>query len=51
MFGHLFTILTTELPDVDLASIVKQYQNLVGFCQRIEKEFFFHHRKELPGKR
>jgi len=40
VFGHLFTILTTELPQVDLAGIVKKQQNLVNFCQRIEKDFF-----------
>jgi len=44
VFGHLFTILTTELPDIQLAAIVKKYDNLLKLCTRIEKEYFFHHK-------
>lgn len=40
VFGHLFTILTTPLPDNRLASIVRQFKNLVDLCQGIDKEFF-----------
>lgn len=39
-FGHLFTILTTPLPDSRLASIVRQYRNLIDLCQTIDKEYF-----------
>lgn len=42
VFGHLYTLLTTELPDVDVASTVKQYQNLVDFCKRVEKRYYSH---------
>jgi hypothetical protein len=40
VFGHLYTILTTELPDGELANIVKRHQNLVDFCKRIDLEYF-----------
>lgn len=40
VFGHLFAILTTPLPDNRLESIIRQHTNLVEFCQRIDKAFF-----------
>ncbi|KAG2459642.1 MTX2 protein, partial [Polypterus senegalus] len=40
VFGHLFTILTTELTSDALADRVKNYSNLLSFCQRIEKNYF-----------
>lgn len=40
VFGHVFTLLTTPLPDNRLASIVRSYPNLVEACQFIEKTFF-----------
>jgi len=40
VFGHLFSILTTPLPDTRLASIVRQHKNLVELCQQIDKEYF-----------
>ena len=40
VFGHLFSILTTPLPDTRLASIVRQHKNLVELCQTIDKEYF-----------
>ncbi|KAF7996419.1 hypothetical protein HCN44_002051 [Aphidius gifuensis] len=40
VFGHLFTILTTPLPSVKLADIVKGYPDLVDLCKRIEKRYF-----------
>ncbi|XP_028662073.1 metaxin-2 [Erpetoichthys calabaricus] len=40
VFGHLFTILTTELTSDALAERVKNYSNLLSFCQRIEKNYF-----------
>jgi len=40
VFGHLFTILTTPLPDNRLATIVREHRNLLDLCQRIEHEYF-----------
>ena len=40
VFGHIFTILTTPLPDNRLASIVRQHKNLTDLCQGIDKEYF-----------
>jgi len=40
VFGHLFSILTTALPDNRLATIVRQHKNLVELCSLIEKEYF-----------
>ncbi|KAF8768099.1 Metaxin-2 like protein [Argiope bruennichi] len=40
VFGHLFAILTTPLPDNRLCSILREYQNLVDLCQRIDVDYF-----------
>lgn len=40
VFGHLFTILTTTLPDNRLSGIVRKHTNLVELCQGIDKEYF-----------
>ena len=40
VFGHIFTILTTPLPDNRLASVVRQHKNLTDLCQGIDKEYF-----------
>lgn len=40
VFGHLFTILTTPLPDNNLKAIVQQFPNLVRLCEHIERDFF-----------
>ncbi|XP_013404231.1 metaxin-2 isoform X4 [Lingula anatina] len=40
VFGHLFTILTTPMPVNKLAEIVKNFDNLVHFCARIEQQYF-----------
>ncbi|VDN01419.1 unnamed protein product [Thelazia callipaeda] len=39
-FGHLYTILTTELPNMDLANCLRRYSNLTEFCQKIDKQYF-----------
>lgn len=39
-FGHLYTILTTELPNMQIANTLKKYPNLISFCKRIDEEFF-----------
>jgi len=48
-FGHLYTILTTELPEIDVASIVRRYSNLVIFCQQIERDYYMGRDEELIG--
>lgn len=41
VFGHIFTILTTPLPNSDLQQMIKNnFRPLVDFCDRIEREFF-----------
>ena len=40
VFGHLFTIITTKLPDNRLAESVKSFDNLVQFCKQIDRQFF-----------
>uniref|UniRef100_A0A8C2BDX4 Metaxin 2 n=1 Tax=Cyprinus carpio TaxID=7962 RepID=A0A8C2BDX4_CYPCA len=40
VFGHLFTILTTQLTNDELAEKVKSYTNLLSFCHRIEHTYF-----------
>lgn len=40
VFGHLFVITTTPLPNHELAAVVKNFPNLLGLCKRIEKQFF-----------
>ena len=46
VFGHLFTLLTTPLPDTRLASIVRSYTSLVTLCRNVEGEYF----KRGPGE-
>lgn len=41
VFGHIFTILTTHLPNSDLQNLIKNnFRSLVEFCDRIEKDYF-----------
>uniref|UniRef100_A0A2P2I705 Metaxin-2 n=1 Tax=Hirondellea gigas TaxID=1518452 RepID=A0A2P2I705_9CRUS len=40
VFGHLFTLLTTPLPDSSLASVVRSYPTLVTLCRNIDGEYF-----------
>lgn len=40
VFGHLYTIITTPLPDNRLATVVRSYRNLVDLCQTIEHRYF-----------
>ncbi|XP_032080257.1 metaxin-2 isoform X2 [Thamnophis elegans] len=40
VFGHLFTILTTQLISDELLEKVKGYRNLIAFCKRIEQHYF-----------
>ncbi|KAH7731652.1 metaxin 2 [Aphelenchoides avenae] len=39
-FGHLYTILTTPLPNMRIAEALKKHQNLIAFCTRIDNELF-----------
>uniref|UniRef100_A0A8D0GLC2 Metaxin-2 n=1 Tax=Sphenodon punctatus TaxID=8508 RepID=A0A8D0GLC2_SPHPU len=49
VFGHLFTILTTELSSDELSERVKTYSNLLAFCRRIEQNYFEGHAKDIPA--
>ncbi|XP_022336981.2 metaxin-2-like [Crassostrea virginica] len=40
VFGHLFALLTIQLPAVDIAGDIKEFVNLTEFCQRIEAKYF-----------
>lgn len=40
MFGHLFTIITTTLPCMDLKNAILSYTNLQDFVTRLESEYF-----------
>uniref|UniRef100_A0AC34RTE9 Metaxin-2 n=1 Tax=Panagrolaimus sp. JU765 TaxID=591449 RepID=A0AC34RTE9_9BILA len=42
-FGHIYTILTTELPNLQLVNCLKKYLNLIEFCKQMEKELFEKH--------
>lgn len=40
VFGHLFAILNTPLPDNKLCFIIGEYRNLVELCRRIDVQYF-----------
>jgi metaxin len=40
VFGHLFSLLTIQLPGVDIAGDIKEFVNLTDFCKRIEDKYF-----------
>ncbi|KAL6259772.1 hypothetical protein P5V15_009684 [Pogonomyrmex californicus] len=40
VFGHIFTIITTPLPNNKLAMIVQGHPKLVNLCKRIEIRYF-----------
>ncbi|GAB0088726.1 metaxin-2 [Sergentomyia squamirostris] len=40
VFGHLFSILTTPLPNNQLAETIRAYPSLVKFCKLIEETYF-----------
>ncbi|XP_014486028.1 PREDICTED: metaxin-2-like isoform X2 [Dinoponera quadriceps] len=40
VFGHIFTIITTPLPNNELARIVKGYPKLIKLCKHIETSIF-----------
>lgn len=39
-FGHLYTILTMEMPINEMMQRLAQYENLINFCQNIDRECF-----------
>uniref|UniRef100_A0A6I8NVS2 Metaxin-2 n=1 Tax=Ornithorhynchus anatinus TaxID=9258 RepID=A0A6I8NVS2_ORNAN len=51
VFGHLFTILTTQLTTDAFSEKVKNYGNLLAFCKRIEQHFFEDHGKDNSSLR
>ena len=40
VFGHIFSILTTPLPDNRAKNIVQQFGNLIKLCENIERDYF-----------
>ncbi|OWA52137.1 putative Metaxin-2 [Hypsibius exemplaris] len=40
VFGHLTAILTSKLPNGNLVEQIHRHQNLVTFCQRVDRMFF-----------
>ncbi|XP_018328837.1 metaxin-2 isoform X2 [Agrilus planipennis] len=46
VFGHLFAIITTPLPNSHLANIVKNFPLLIDLAKRIETAYF---KKEING--
>lgn len=40
VFGHLFTILTTPLPNTHIANTVRNFPTLINLVQRIERDYF-----------
>ncbi|XP_054280796.1 metaxin-2-like [Macrosteles quadrilineatus] len=47
VFAHIFTILTTPLPNNQFAATVRCYPKLVDHCMRIEKEYFSENKTEV----
>ncbi|KAL3120919.1 hypothetical protein niasHT_004550 [Heterodera trifolii] len=39
-FGHLYTLLTTEMPNKAIVETLSKYPNLIAFCKTIDKEYF-----------
>ncbi|KAJ3610009.1 hypothetical protein NHX12_022103 [Muraenolepis orangiensis] len=40
VFGHLYTILTTQMTSGELAERIKRCSNLLAFCKHIEQTYF-----------
>ncbi|OUC46674.1 hypothetical protein D917_07547, partial [Trichinella nativa] len=40
IFGHLYTLLTTSLPNVAIGDILKKFPNLLEYCEYFEKVYF-----------
>ncbi|KAI0230566.1 Metaxin-2 [Lamellibrachia satsuma] len=40
VFGHLYSLLTTNLPVTRIAETIQQFSNLLRFCQHIDMTFF-----------
>ncbi|KAK7862975.1 hypothetical protein R5R35_002034 [Gryllus longicercus] len=47
IFGHIFTIFTTPLPNTVFARIVRKYSNLIELCKAIERMYFERREPEL----
>uniref|UniRef100_A0A0A9WNF4 Metaxin-2 n=1 Tax=Lygus hesperus TaxID=30085 RepID=A0A0A9WNF4_LYGHE len=50
VFGHMYTILTTPLPNNRLASTIRGYPNIVDHCKIIEKQLFDCYGTVISGK-
>lgn len=40
VYGHIFTIITTQLTNNELAERVQNFSNLLSFCKRIDQIYF-----------
>jgi len=40
VFGHLFTLITTNLPHLKLSELATKHTNLVRLCKHVDREFF-----------
>lgn len=40
VFGHLYTILTTNIPNTILAETINKFDRLVNFCKNIDNKYF-----------
>jgi len=47
VFGHLYTMLTTELPSDRLAEAVRNFSNLTDFCTRVHDQYFSDLQKDV----
>ena len=40
VFGHLFTLLTTDLPNNEFGRIIERFSNLKNFCAKVDQKYF-----------
>ena len=40
VFGHLYNLITFQLPDSKITDIIKQFKNLADFCSRVEEKYY-----------
>ncbi|XP_064644624.1 metaxin-2-like [Lineus longissimus] len=40
VYGHLYALLTTDLPNKQLPKIIGEHQNLIDFCRRVDSNYF-----------
>uniref|UniRef100_UPI00358F9DE0 metaxin-2-like n=1 Tax=Myxine glutinosa TaxID=7769 RepID=UPI00358F9DE0 len=40
VFGHLYSLLTTDIPGYSIPEIIRNYPNLTNFCKNIDAHYF-----------